>query len=150
LAGSAKINSNLLAVFSQIFDSGGAFVNPPELGYTSEHEWVRFNDDGTATMGITDFAQEQLGDIVYVEFPKIGDQLVQGEKFGEVESVKSVSDLFAAISGELIEINKRLEREPELVNDDPYGEGWMVKVTVKDAGERSKLLSAEDYEAIAQ
>lgn len=125
-------------------------MNPPELGYTSEHEWVRFNDDGTATMGITDFAQEQLGDVVYLELPKVGEMLVQGEKFGEVESVKSVSDLFAAISGELLEINTRLEKEPELVNDEPYGEGWLIKLKVANIAEREKLLSAEDYEAIAQ
>lgn len=120
-------------------------MNPPELGYTKEHEWVRFNDDGTATMGITDFAQEQLGDVVYVELPEVGGTVTQYEKFGEVESVKSVSELFSALSGEIVEVNTKLADEPELVNHDAFGEGWMIRIRLSNESERKNLLNASQY-----
>ena len=120
---------------------------PDDLKYTKEHEWVRV-DDNTATIGITDFAQEELGDIVFVELEEIGDTFDQEEVFGTVEAVKTVSELFAPVSGEIVEINEELEDDPELVNNDPYGKGWMVKLKISDASELEQLLSAEDYEEI--
>lgn len=121
---------------------------PEELGYTKEHEWVRFNDDGTVTMGITEFASEQLGDVVYVDLPPVGTAVKQFEKFGEIESVKAVSELFSAMSGDIVAVNEKLSDQPELVNTDPYGEGWMVRVRLSDPAERSNLLTAADYGAL--
>ena len=120
---------------------------PHDLKYTKEHEWIRV-DDNTATIGITDFAQEELGDIVFVELEEVGDTFDQEDVFGTVEAVKTVSELFAPVSGEIIKINDDLEDEPELVNNDPYGKGWMVKLKISDASELDQLLSAEDYEEI--
>ncbi len=121
-------------------------MNVPEnLRYTEDHEWVRIEGE-EAYIGITDFAQGELGDIVYVEIETEGESLESGAVFGTVEAVKTVSDLFMPVSGEVLEINPKLESEPELVNSDPYGEGWMVKVRVTDLGD--KLLSAEDYLAL--
>lgn len=121
---------------------------PKELKYTKEHEWIRDNGDGSATVGITDFAQGELGDIVFVELEDVGFEFEKDESFGTVEAVKTVSELFAPISGEITEVNEKLEDQPELVNDDPYGEGWMVKLKVSDASELDSLMTAEEYEEI--
>ncbi len=121
---------------------------PDNIRYTKEHEWIRDNGDGTATVGITDFAQGELGDIVFVELNDEGMELEQDDSFGTVEAVKTVSDLYAPVAGSIAEINEELEEHPELVNDDPYGKGWMIKMKVKDAGEIQKLMSSEDYQEI--
>lgn len=121
---------------------------PTDLKYTKEHEWLKVNEDGTATVGITDFAQSELGDIVFVEIEPEGFEFDQDEVFGTVEAVKTVSELFAPVAGEIIEINEQLEMEPELVNDDPYGDGWMVKISVSDDSQLDDLMSAEEYEEI--
>ena len=120
---------------------------PSELKYTKDHEWVRLEGD-VAVIGITDFAQSELGDIVYVEVETVDETLDADEVFGTVEAVKTVSDLFLPIAGEIIEFNETLEDEPEKVNSDPYGEGWMVKVKCEDAGNVDNLLSAEDYKQL--
>ncbi len=117
---------------------------PAELKYTKAHEWVKLEGD-IATIGITEFAQSELGDIVYVEVETVGETMAQEEVFGSVEAVKTVSDLFLPMSGEIIEFNEALEASPELVNNDPYGAGWMVKVRVSDAAEFAALLDAEAY-----
>jgi len=117
---------------------------PSELKYTKDHEWVKI-EGNTATIGITDFAQGELGDIVYVEVETEGDSLDKEATFGTVEAVKTVSDLFMPVSGEVIEFNKGLEKNPELVNTDPYGKGWMIKVKVSNASEANTLLTAEQY-----
>ena len=121
---------------------------PEELKYTREHEWIRDNGDGTATVGITDFAQGELGDIVFVELEEVGYEFDKDETFGTVEAVKTVSDLYAPVSGEIAEINERLEDEPELVNDDPYGDGWMIKIAMSNESELEDLMSADDYQDI--
>jgi glycine cleavage system H protein len=118
---------------------------PADLKYTPEHEYVRATADGTAEIGITDYAQGELGDVVYVELPKVGGKFSKHDVFGTIEAVKAVSELFSPVSGEVIEINERLDKEPALVNTDPYGDGWMIKVRVTDAGELDALLSSEDY-----
>lgn len=117
---------------------------PAELKYTKDHEWVKLEGD-IATIGITAFAQCELGDIVYVEVETVGETMAQEEVFGSVEAVKTVSDLFLPMSGEIIEFNEALEANPELVNNDPYGEGWMVKVRVSNASEYDALLDAAAY-----
>jgi glycine cleavage system H protein len=117
---------------------------PAELKYTKDHEWVKLEGD-VATIGITEFAQSELGDIVYVEIETVGETLAQEEVFGSVEAVKTVSDLFLPMSGEIIEFNEALEGNPELVNSDPYGAGWMVKVRVSDASQFEGLLDAAAY-----
>jgi glycine cleavage system H protein len=119
---------------------------PAELKYTKDHEWVRV-DGTTATVGITAFAQGELGDIVYVEVETEGEELGKEEIFGTVEAVKTVSDLYMPLSGTIVEFNKNLEANPELVNSDPYGEGWMIKIELSDASELDHLLSAADYES---
>jgi len=121
-------------------------VNPADLRYDKEHEWVRVEGD-TATIGISDFAQDQLGEVVYVDLPSVGDELAAGETFGEIESVKSVSELFAPLSGTILEINDELGTSPESINSDPYGAGWMVKLTLSDAGQLESLMSADEYES---
>ncbi|MBO6793429.1 MAG: glycine cleavage system protein GcvH [Balneolaceae bacterium] len=121
---------------------------PSDLKYTPEHEWVRDNGDGTVTIGITDFAQGELGDIVFVELEDPGTDYSKDDTFGTVEAVKTVSDLYAPIDGEVIELNEELEDNPELVNDDPYGAGWMIKMKVADAGQLDSLLSADEYQDI--
>lgn len=121
---------------------------PENLKYTKEHEWVRDNGDGTATIGITDFAQGELGDIVFVEMESEGSEFEQDEVFGTVEAVKTVSELYSPVGGEIIEINEDLEDDPELVNTDPYGKGWMVKIKMTDSSELDSLLSAEEYKEI--
>ena len=117
---------------------------PAELKYTKDHEWVRMDGD-IAIVGITAFAQGELGDIVYVEIETVGESLDREEVFGSIEAVKTVSDLFMPLSGEILEINEALESNPELVNSDPYGEGWMVKIKVSNRSELDELLGAEDY-----
>lgn len=119
---------------------------PSDLKYTQEHEWIRDNGDGTITVGITDFAQGELGDIVFVEIEPEGFEVDKDDVFGTVEAVKTVSELFAPVSGEIIEVNKELEDDPELVNSDPYKSGWMVKIKVSDPSELNDLLSADDYQ----
>ena len=121
---------------------------PENLKYTKEHEWVLDNGDGTVTIGITEFAQGELGDIVFVELEEVGSDFSQDDTFGTVEAVKTVSDLFAPVDGEVVEINEALEDNPELVNDDPYGDGWMIKLKVSDASQLESLLSASEYDDI--
>ncbi|HPI54827.1 MAG TPA: glycine cleavage system protein GcvH [Chitinophagaceae bacterium] len=120
---------------------------PAELKYTSDHEWIRIEGD-TATIGITDFAQGELGDIVFVDINTVGKSLQANDIFGTVEAVKTVSDLFLPVSGTITELNAGLESAPEAVNKDPYGEGWMVKMTISSADDVAKLLSAEQYQAL--
>lgn len=117
---------------------------PAELKYTKDHEWISVDGD-IATIGITDFAQSELGDIVFVEIETEGEELDKEEVFGSVEAVKTVSDLFMPISGEVLEINPKIEESPEVVNSDPYGEGWMIKVKISDASELEDLLSVDAY-----
>jgi len=123
-------------------------IYPEELKYTREHEWIKDNGDGTATIGITDFAQGELGDIVYVELEEPGFEFSKDEVFGTVEAVKTVSELFAPVDGEIIEVNEELEEEPEKVNDDAFGAGWMVKINIKNPSQLDELLSADEYEEI--
>ena len=120
---------------------------PAELKYTKDHEWIKIEGD-TATVGITDFAQGELGDIVYVEVETLDETLQVEEVFGTVEAVKTVSDLFLPLSGEISEFNESLEDEPEKVNTDPYGDGWMIKIKFSDVSEIDNLLSADDYKAL--
>jgi glycine cleavage system H protein len=120
---------------------------PANLKYTKEHEWVRVEGD-VAYVGITDYAQSELGEIVFVEVETVGENLAAGEVFGTVEAVKTVSELFLPVDGEILEFNAELEDAPELVNEDPYGKGWMVKVSVANAAQLDSLLSAADYEAL--
>ena len=120
---------------------------PEELQYTKSHEWVRTEGD-TATIGITDHAQDELGDIVYVELPDVGATFEAGDSFGTVESVKAVSDLYTPVGGEVVEVNESLDESPEKINEDPYGEGWMVKLHVSETG--AGLLSASDYEQLLE
>ncbi len=120
---------------------------PADLKYTKDHEWIKIDGD-VATIGITDFAQSELGDIVYVEVETVDEELDREEVFGTVEAVKTVSDLFLPLSGEIIEFNETLEGDPELVNSDPYGDGWMVKVKIAEASQVEDLLSADDYKEI--
>lgn len=119
---------------------------PEDLSYTSEHEWINVEND-LVIIGITDFAQEALGEIVYIELPGEGDEVVKGESFGAVESTKSVSDLHSPVTGEVVEINEVLLDSPELVNEDPYGDAWMIKVRVSDEPELEGLLDYEEYAA---
>lgn len=122
---------------------------PAQLKYTKEHEWVKVEGE-TVTFGITDFAQDALGDIVFISLPKTGSKIVAGDTCGEVESTKSVSDIFAPVSGEVIEVNNSLTATPEVVNQDPYESGWMVKIQLTDGLDESSLLSAADYEALTK
>ncbi len=118
---------------------------PPDLKYIETHQWVRVSDDGTATVGITDFAQEQLGDVVYVGVPDLGVTVNGGEEAGVAESVKSASDVFSPVTGEVIAVNEVLEDEPEKLNEDPYGDGWMFRVRLADPGELDSLMDADAY-----
>ena len=120
---------------------------PAELKYTKEHEWIRVEGE-EAVVGITDYAQSQLGDIVFVECETVGDALEAGETFGTVEAVKTVSDLYLPVAGEVLEFNEELEGEPELVNKDPYGKGWIVKIKISDETELDGLSNADAYKAI--
>ncbi|MSQ61921.1 MAG: glycine cleavage system protein GcvH [Dehalococcoidia bacterium] len=123
---------------------------PDTLRYTNEHEWVRLDADDTGVIGITAHAQDQLGDIVFVELPAPGDRVTQFEKFGEVESVKAVSDLFSPVSGEVVEVNAALTDQPELVNGSPYEKGWLLRLRLSDTAELDKLMSAPDYDRFVQ
>ncbi len=118
---------------------------PTDIKYTKEHEWVSL-DGETATIGITDYAQSQLGDIVFVEFPDINSEINQNETFGVIEAVKTVADLFAPVSGEIIEVNSSLEDSPNFINSDPYGSGWIIKIKINDSNEYNGLMSSDDYE----
>ncbi len=124
-------------------------MNLKDLKYTNDHEWVKV-EDGIAYVRITDFAQGEVGDIVYVEIETLNDNIKMGEVFGTVEAVKTVSDLFMPISGEIVEINDKLESEPELVNNDPYGDGWMVKIKCDDISELNDLLDLDAYESLTK
>jgi len=120
---------------------------PDELKYTKDHEWIKVSGN-TATVGVTDFAQSELGDIVYVDITTVGQSLNAGEVFGTVEAVKTVSDLFMPVSGKVAEVNKGLDKNPESVNKDPYGEGWMVRIELSNPAEVNQLLKAADYQAL--
>jgi glycine cleavage system H protein len=119
---------------------------PADLKYDKEHEWVRVDGD-TVVIGISDFAQDQIGEFVFVDLPEVGTEVTAGETFGEIESVKSVSDLFSPVTGSIVERNDGLSDAPETVNEDAYGEGWLVKVKMSDASELDELMAAADYEA---
>ncbi len=119
-------------------------ILPNHLLYTKEHEWIEFKDD-LAIVGITDYAQSQLGDVIFVEFPEIGANLDIGSSFGEIEAVKTVSDLFAPISGNVISINDEIENTPDLVNTDPYGEGWLIKMSPTKNEQKEELMDADEY-----
>lgn len=121
---------------------------PQDLRYTAEHEWVRVGSEGIVRIGITAFAQDALGDVVYVSLPAVGDSVGAGDSCGEVESTKSVSDLYAPVSGEIVAVNEILDSAPEMVNTDPYGEGWMYDLKVTDAGAAESLLDLEAYRAL--
>jgi len=120
---------------------------PEDLRYTEDHEWARIDGD-IATIGITDFAQSELGDIVYVELPELGTATEKSKSFGTIEAVKAVSDLFAPLTGEVIEVNSNISDSPEIINKDPYGEGWIIKVKLSDPKEVNKLLEKTQYEAL--
>lgn len=125
---------------------------PEDLKYTNEHEWVRLHEDGVVSIGITDFAQSELGELVYVEVDTVGEEIAKDEVFGTVEAVKTTSDLFMPVSGEVIEFNEAIDENegdnPALLNEDPYGEGWIVKVKMSDPSELEGLLSKEEYETM--
>ena len=123
-------------------------MNPSDLRYTKEHEWVRVESGGLCTVGITAFAVESLGDIVYLELPDVGDQLTQEAQFGEVESVKAVSELYAPVTGSVAEVNQGVVDTPEVVNESPYGDGWLLKVAMDDASEADNLMTAEEYDRL--
>lgn len=120
---------------------------PENLKYTKEHEWIR-SEGEIAYVGITDYAQSELGEIVFVEVETVGEKLASGDVFGTIEAVKTVSDLFLPVDGEVLEVNADLEDNPELVNEDPYGKGWLVKIALSDAAQLNNLLSAADYKAL--
>ncbi len=120
---------------------------PSELKYAATHEWARLEEDGTVTVGISDHAQDALGDVVFVELPELGSTLAAGDEAGVVESVKAASDIYAPVGGEVIAVNEQLEDEPETVNGDPYNDGWFFKLQPADSAELDELLSAEDYQA---
>jgi len=121
--------------------------NPENLKYTKEHEWIRVEGD-VAYVGITDYAQNELGEIVFIEIETVGDKLSAGDVFGTIEAVKTVSELFMPIDGKILELNEALEKSPELVNSDPFGEGWLIKISVSNASQVGGLLSAEEYSAL--
>jgi glycine cleavage system H protein len=127
-------------------DKEATMAYPSDYRYTDEHEWVRVEGD-VATVGITDYAQHELGDVVYVELPKVGAKLTAGQSLGTVESVKAVSDIYAPVSGEVTEVNSSLADAPETINKDPHGKAWLIKLKLANAGEVSKLMNASAYEA---
>ncbi len=122
-------------------------MNPPELKYSEEHEWVRVESDTSVYIGITEFAMESLGDVVFVELPEVDTELTQFEKMGEIESVKAVSDLYTPIGGRITERNEQVIDNPALVNEGPYEQGWMLRIEISDTAQLDKLMSAEDYES---
>jgi len=121
---------------------------PSQLRYTKEHEWVEQTSDGKFRVGITDFAQAALGDIVYIQLPKVGDQVAQGKVCGEVESTKSVSEIYAPLTGKIVLVNTELDATPEILNSDPYGAGWIIEVEVSEPSQLDSLLSPTDYQAL--
>ena len=121
---------------------------PDDLRYTAEHEWVLLHDEGTVRIGVTDYAQTQLGDVVYIHLPRLGDSVAAGEPVGEVESTKSVSDVFAPVEGEVVGRNDALEDRPDLVNSDPYGAGWMIEIKPAEAAAVDSLMIADEYRAL--
>jgi len=121
---------------------------PTDVKYTKDHEWIKIENDKTALIGITDFAQKELGDIVYVDITTVGNEMKAEEVFGTVEAVKTVSDLFLPVAGTILTINPLLEKQPELVNNDPYGDGWMIKLSVNDPADIDKLMDAAAYEQL--
>jgi glycine cleavage system H protein len=123
---------------------------PQGLSYVSSHEWIRNEGDGIVTIGVTDFAQEQLGDVVFVELPEVGTELVSEDEFGVIESVKAASDLFAPVSGEVVAVNERLDDDPELVNLDPYGEAWLLQLRLSHPEELEHLLDADAYSELCE
>ncbi len=125
-------------------------MTPEELSYTSDHEWVRLTESGNALFGITHYAQEALGDIVYVSLPAVGESIVAGQACGEVESTKSVSDIFAPVDGEVVAVNPTLDASPEIVNSAPYREGWLVEVELADPAQIDSLLSSGEYLALIE
>ncbi|HNZ11309.1 MAG: Glycine cleavage system H protein [Deltaproteobacteria bacterium ADurb.Bin151] len=125
-------------------------TSPADRLYSKDHEWIKNNGDGTAMIGITDYAQEMLTDIVFVELPAVGKKVAQGEPVAVVESVKSVSDVYAPVSGEVIAVNQALEETPELINRDAFGEGWIAKLKLENPNEMTSLLSAADYDRLIQ
>ena len=125
-------------------------MNPPDLRYSKEHEWVKTGSDPLVIVGITHFAQDSLGDVVFVELPDVGSDVVQFEKMGEIESVKAVSDLFSPVSGKVVERNESLIANPELVNDSPFDKGWMLKIELSSISELDSLLDAGDYESFLE
>jgi glycine cleavage system H protein len=120
---------------------------PADLLYTKDHEWISI-EDGVGTIGVTDFAQKELGDVIFVEIETVGETLQKDEIFGTIEAVKTVSDLFMPVSGEVLEVNPELENSPALINSDPYGNGWMIKIKITDTAELSELMSPEEYNTI--
>ena len=125
-------------------------MDPTDRRYSKEHEWAKLEGDNQALVGLTQYAQDQLGDVVYVDLPKLGTKLAQFQKMGEVESVKAVSDLYSPTTGTVVEVNETLAEHPELVNEDPYGKGWMVRVELENASEIDQLLTSEQYQAFLQ
>ncbi|MDY7024760.1 MAG: glycine cleavage system protein GcvH [Pseudomonadota bacterium] len=123
---------------------------PENLKYIDSHEWIRVESDGTAFIGITDHAQEALGDLVFVELPEVGETVSAGEEAGVVESVKAASDIYSPLSGEIVSVNEGLEDEPEMINNDAYGDGWIYQIKFTDESELDALLSAEDYQAVIE
>lgn len=123
---------------------------PEELRYTEEHEWIAIKDGDLVRVGITEYAQDQLGDVVFVDLPEVGQQVDAGDSFGEVESTKSVSELFAPLDGEIVAVNNAVADSPELINSDPYGEGWLVEIKLTDASTTDSLLEAEAYQALIE
>jgi glycine cleavage system H protein len=121
---------------------------PDDLRYTAEHEWVLLNADGTVRIGVTDYAQKQLGDVVYIQLPRLGDSVAAGEPVGEIESTKSVSDLFAPVAGEVVGRNDALEDSPDLINSDPYGAGWMIEIQPAQPAAVDSLMIAEEYRTL--
>ena len=119
--------------------------NPENLFYTKEHEWAEFKDE-KVIIGITDFAQSQLGDVIFIEFPEVGQEISAGDVFGEVEAVKTVSELYTPLSGKVVEVNDELENSPEQVNGDPYGSGWLIKIDPSDLSEKDELMDSDSYE----
>ena len=119
--------------------------NPENLYYSEEHEWAHFTDENEVIIGITDYAQTQLGDIIYLEFPKVGETFKVGDVFGEIEAVKTVSELYSPISGQIIELNLELEQNPDLVNDDPYGSGLIIKIRPANQDDKNKLMNSKSY-----
>ena len=122
---------------------------PKDLKYTETHEWVKVDKD-IATVGITDFATKQLTDLVYVELPPMGEKVTRGSSFGVIESVKAVSDLYSPVSGKVVKVNEKLSKDPEIISQDPYGEGWMIKVKIEDQTELDTLMDSEEYEELVK